>query len=140
MEIFDALMAGFATAITPAIQRMASRGAKAYAVGSPFEEGERDAGLSRNEELRAYAQAGGAAASWVGQKLSLRRGDLRILVGAGAGAAIAVPANIASKEDLQNLVDETRKAFGKVDILVCNAARQQSRPSILDISTDEFLK
>lgn len=37
----------------------------------------------------AYAQAGGAAASWVGQKLSLRRGDLRILVGAGAGAAIA---------------------------------------------------
>lgn len=37
----------------------------------------------------AYAQAGGAVASWVGQKLSLRRGDLRILVGAGAGAAIA---------------------------------------------------
>lgn len=37
----------------------------------------------------AYAQAGGATASWVGQKLSLRRGDLRILVGAGAGAAIA---------------------------------------------------
>jgi CIC family chloride channel protein len=37
----------------------------------------------------AYAQAGGAAASWVGQRLSLRRGDLRILVGAGAGAAIA---------------------------------------------------
>lgn len=37
----------------------------------------------------AYAQAGGATASWVGQRLSLRRGDLRILVGAGAGAAIA---------------------------------------------------
>jgi len=37
----------------------------------------------------AYAQAGGAAASWVGQTLNLRRGDLRILVGAGAGAAIA---------------------------------------------------
>lgn len=37
----------------------------------------------------AYAQAGGAAASWVGRKLSLRRGDLRILVGAGAGSAIA---------------------------------------------------
>ena len=38
------------------------------------------------------------------------------------GAAIAVPANISSKEDLQRLVDETRKAFGKIDILVCNAA------------------
>ena len=38
------------------------------------------------------------------------------------GAAIAVPANISSKADLQRLVDETRGAFGKIDILVCNAA------------------
>src|SRR5271169_3060465 len=34
------------------------------------------------------------------------------------GAAIAAPANISSKEDLQRLVDEARKAFGKIDILV----------------------
>src|SRR6218665_811250 len=40
----------------------------------------------------------------------------------GAGTAIAVAANIASKDDLRNLVDETRKAFGQVDICVCNAA------------------
>src|SRR6059058_3512364 len=39
-----------------------------------------------------------------------------------AGAAIAVPANISSKDDLQRLVDESRKAFGQIDILVCNAA------------------
>ena len=38
------------------------------------------------------------------------------------GAAIAVPANISSKDDLRRLVDETRAAFGKIDILVCNAA------------------
>jgi len=36
----------------------------------------------------AYAQAGGAAASFLGRKLKLRRHDMRILVGAGAGAAI----------------------------------------------------
>jgi CIC family chloride channel protein len=36
----------------------------------------------------AYAQAGGAVASFVGQRLNLRRADLRTLVGAGAGAAI----------------------------------------------------
>jgi CIC family chloride channel protein len=36
----------------------------------------------------AYAQAGGAAASALGQQLKLRRQDLRTLVGAGAGAAI----------------------------------------------------
>ena len=37
----------------------------------------------------AYAQSGGGIASWIGQRLRLRRADLRILVGAGAGAAIA---------------------------------------------------
>ena len=36
----------------------------------------------------AYAQAGGAVASQFGQRLKLRRTDLRTLVGAGAGAAI----------------------------------------------------
>jgi CIC family chloride channel protein len=36
----------------------------------------------------AYAQAGGAVASQVGQRARLRRNDLRTLVGAGAGAAI----------------------------------------------------
>ena len=36
----------------------------------------------------AYAQLGGGMASLVGQRLKLRRNDLRTLVGAGAGAAI----------------------------------------------------
>jgi CIC family chloride channel protein len=36
----------------------------------------------------AYAQAGGAAAAAAGRRLKLRRHDMRILVGAGAGAAI----------------------------------------------------
>ncbi|CAN7577144.1 chloride channel protein [Phenylobacterium sp. LjRoot225] len=36
----------------------------------------------------AYAQAGGGLASAIGQRLRLRRHDLRTLVGAGAGAAI----------------------------------------------------
>ncbi len=37
----------------------------------------------------AYAQLGGALASWIGGRLNLRRSDLRTSVGAGAGAAIA---------------------------------------------------
>ena len=45
----------------------------------------------------------------------------------GAGTAIAVPANISSKADLQNLVDETRKAFGKVDIVVVYKIDRLSR-------------
>ncbi len=36
-----------------------------------------------------YAQIGGGLGSYFGQKLRLRRGDLRVLVGAGAAAAIS---------------------------------------------------
>ena len=56
------------------------------------------------------------------------------------GAAIAVPANISSKEDLQRLVDETRKAFGKIDILVCNAATNPYAGPMAGIADDQFEK
>jgi len=46
--------------IAPAVSQMKERGARAFAVGAPFEEGERKAGLTRDEELRAYTAAGGA--------------------------------------------------------------------------------
>ena len=56
------------------------------------------------------------------------------------GCAIAVPANISSKEDLQRLVDETRKAFGKIDILVCNAASNPYYGPLGGIADDQFRK
>src|ERR1700704_5430594 len=37
------------------------------------------------------------------------------------GRAIAVEANISSKEALTQLVERTRAEFGRIDILVCNA-------------------
>src|SRR6201989_3461291 len=40
----------------------------------------------------------------------------------GKGTAGAVPANISSKENLHHLVDESNRAFGRIDVLVCNAA------------------
>ncbi len=58
----------------------------------------------------------------------------------GAGSAVAVPANISSKEDLQNLVDKTREHYGKIDILVCNAAANPYYGPMLGISDDQFDK
>ncbi|RRN66158.1 SDR family oxidoreductase [Caulobacter sp. 602-1] len=58
----------------------------------------------------------------------------------GPGTAIAVPANIASKEDLQHLVDQTRKVFGQVDICVCNAASNPYYGPLAGISDDQFRK
>ena len=36
--------------------------------------------------------------------------------------ATSIPCHIGRKEDLEKLVSETQKEFGKIDILVCNAA------------------
>lgn len=36
--------------------------------------------------------------------------------------AIAIPCHVGKKEDLQNLVDKTLAAWGRIDVLVCNAA------------------
>ncbi|MAJ09957.1 SDR family oxidoreductase [Ponticaulis sp.] len=58
----------------------------------------------------------------------------------GEGTAIAVPANISSKDELQNLVDETNAAFGKIDIVVCNAASNPFYGSLADINDEQFQK
>ncbi|WP_291835715.1 SDR family NAD(P)-dependent oxidoreductase [Brevundimonas sp.] len=58
----------------------------------------------------------------------------------GEGTAIAVPANIASKEELQRLVDETIAAFGQIDILVCNAASNPYAGPMGGITDDQFQK
>jgi NAD(P)-dependent dehydrogenase (short-subunit alcohol dehydrogenase family) len=58
----------------------------------------------------------------------------------GDGTAIAIPANISSKDDLQAMVDETNAAFGKIDIVVCNAASNPYYGPMAGISDDAFTK
>ncbi|HEY1941088.1 MAG TPA: SDR family oxidoreductase [Roseiarcus sp.] len=58
----------------------------------------------------------------------------------GAGAAIAIAANISSKSDLQRLVDETLRQFGRIDVLVCNAASNPYYGPMAGISDEQFRK
>jgi NAD(P)-dependent dehydrogenase (short-subunit alcohol dehydrogenase family) len=58
----------------------------------------------------------------------------------GEGRAIAVPANISSKEELQALYDASKKAFGQIDIVVCNAASNPYYGPMAGISDDAFTK
>jgi NAD(P)-dependent dehydrogenase (short-subunit alcohol dehydrogenase family) len=43
-------------------------------------------------------------------------------IGKRGGTAKAIAGNISHKEDLENLVKTSREAFGRIDVLVCNAA------------------
>jgi len=58
----------------------------------------------------------------------------------GPGTALAVAANISSKEDLANLVAKTRAAFGRIDILVCNAATNAHMGPMATLKDEQFHK
>lgn len=58
----------------------------------------------------------------------------------GAGSAIAVAANISSKEALQGLVAQTTQRLGPVDVLVCNAASNPYYGPMAGIADEQFRK
>jgi NAD(P)-dependent dehydrogenase (short-subunit alcohol dehydrogenase family) len=59
---------------------------------------------------------------------------------AKGGDAIAIAANISSKEDLERLVAETRRAYGEIHVLVCNAAVNPHYGASQDIPDSAFDK
>ena len=54
------------------------------------------------------------------------------------GSAIAVPCNIGHKEQLAALVAQTRKQFGTIDILICNAAVNPYYGPLADIPDEAY--
>lgn len=87
---------------------------------------------------RAYAARGAKVA------ISSRKAGactaVRDAIVAEGGEAIAVSANISSKEQLSELVRETLAAYGKIDVLVCNAAVNPYFGPTLGIPDDAFDK
>jgi NAD(P)-dependent dehydrogenase (short-subunit alcohol dehydrogenase family) len=49
--------------------------------------------------------------------------------------AVAIPGDLRDEAFCRKLVSDTVEQLGGLDILVCNAGRQQTRASILDISS-----
>ncbi|MBD3581290.1 SDR family oxidoreductase [Flavobacterium selenitireducens] len=60
------------------------------------------------------------------------------LIKAEGRKAVAIPGDLRDEVFCKRLVDEAVKGLGGLDILVNNAARQQTRESILDISSEDF--
>lgn len=58
----------------------------------------------------------------------------------GEERAIVVPASISEKADLQRLVDTTNAKWGKIDILVCNAASNPYYGPMAGIQDEQFRK
>ncbi|WP_276046495.1 MULTISPECIES: SDR family oxidoreductase [unclassified Sphingomonas] len=106
------------------------RGRKALITGG-------DSGMGRAAAI-AYAREGAdVAINYLPEEEPDAREVIELIRREGRKAA-AVPGDLRTEAFCQQLVDKAVAALGGLDILVMNAGRQQSVPSIMDLTTDEF--
>jgi NAD(P)-dependent dehydrogenase (short-subunit alcohol dehydrogenase family) len=65
-------------------------------------------------------------------------GQVIELIRAEERKGLAIPGDIRDEKFCQELVRKTVEGLGGLDIVVCNAGRQQARQSILDLSSEDF--
>jgi len=87
-------------------------------------------------ELALGFAAGGAAVAGCARTLAGAEGTAADIRAAG-GDAIAIAADLATREGAEALVAETVKAFGRLDILIANAGMDITQPAA-DFSPEEF--
>lgn len=106
------------------------RGRKALITGG-------DSGMGRAAAI-AYAREGADVAINYYPTEEPDAQEVIALIKAEGRKVIAIPGDLREEEFCKRLVAEAVRGLGGLDILVNNAGRQQTRPSILDVSTDDF--
>jgi NAD(P)-dependent dehydrogenase (short-subunit alcohol dehydrogenase family) len=96
-----------------------------------------DSGMGRAAAI-AYAREGAdVAINYLPDEEQDAREVVDLIKKAGR-KAVAIPGDLRDENFCKRLVEEAVKGLGGLDILVNNAARQQTHESILDISSEQF--
>lgn len=96
-----------------------------------------DSGIGRAAAI-AYAREGAdVAISYLPAEEEDARDVIRLIQAAGR-KGVALPGDIRDEAFCNVMVNRAVGELGGLDVLVSNAARQQSHDSILDISTEQF--
>jgi len=106
------------------------RGRKALITGG-------DSGMGRAAAIAFAREGADVAINYLPEEEPDAREVIDLIRREGRKAA-AIPGDIRSEAFCRQLVERAVGALGGLDILVSNAARQQSIPSILDVTTEEF--
>jgi dehydrogenase/reductase SDR family protein 4 len=59
---------------------------------------------------------------------------------AKGGKALAIPAHVGKKEEVQNVVQKTLKEYGRIDVLVNNAGANPVLSTLVDLEEEAFEK
>jgi NAD(P)-dependent dehydrogenase (short-subunit alcohol dehydrogenase family) len=96
-----------------------------------------DSGMGRAAAI-AYAREGAdVAINYLPAEEPDAREVIELIEQAGR-KGLAIPGDLRDEAFCTRLVDEALRGLGGLDIVVCNAARQQTRASILDITNEDF--
>jgi NAD(P)-dependent dehydrogenase (short-subunit alcohol dehydrogenase family) len=96
-----------------------------------------DSGMGRAAAI-AYAREGAdVAINYLPVEEPDAREVIQLIKEAGQ-QGFPIPGDLRDRAFCQRLVDEAIRKLGGLDIVVCNAGRQQSKASILDISDEDF--
>ena len=96
-----------------------------------------DSGMGRAAAI-AYAREGADVAINYYPSEEPDAREVIALIKAEGRTAIAIPGDLRDEAFCVRMVDEAVRGLGGLDIVVSNAARQQTRESILDISSEDF--
>jgi NAD(P)-dependent dehydrogenase (short-subunit alcohol dehydrogenase family) len=96
-----------------------------------------DSGMGRAAAI-AYAREGADVAINYFPTEEPDAREVIALIKAEGRNAVAIPGDLRDEAFCKRLVDEAVRGLGGLDIVVNNAARQQTHASILDISTEQF--
>lgn len=96
-----------------------------------------DSGMGRAAAI-AYAREGADVAINYLPEEEKDAKEVIALIKAAGRKAVAIPGDLRKEEFCIRLIEDAVLQLGGLDILVSNAAWQQTKPSILDITTAEF--
>ncbi|TWR29596.1 SDR family oxidoreductase [Mucilaginibacter pallidiroseus] len=96
-----------------------------------------DSGIGRAAAI-AYAREGADVAINYYPTEEPDAREVVALIKAEGRKAVAIPGDLRDEAFCKRMVDEAVKQLGGLDILVNNAARQQTKPSVMDITSEDF--
>jgi NAD(P)-dependent dehydrogenase (short-subunit alcohol dehydrogenase family) len=96
-----------------------------------------DSGIGRAAAI-AYAREGADVAINYHPSEEPDAQEVIALMKEAGRKAIAIPGDLREEAFCEYLVGEAVAKLGGLDIVVCNAGRQQARASILDVSSEDF--
>jgi NAD(P)-dependent dehydrogenase (short-subunit alcohol dehydrogenase family) len=96
-----------------------------------------DSGMGRAAAI-AYAREGADVAIVYYPTEEPDAKEVMELIHAAGRKGVAIPGDLRQEAFCKSLVEKAVNGLGGLDIVVSNAGRQQSRPSILDVSSEDF--